>query len=110
MGRIQALMMPFVSLDSTPPSLHVRGEYTKTRTDLTVLLTMEITKQLKTWLEYKFRKRRVSFYDNKADKSVPEYRLPPKIDNNLIFSMNASSHGYLPVSIRSVYIELASGF
>ena len=99
-----------LDLDSIPPSLHLRGEYTKTRTDRTVLLTQEIAKQLRIWLEYKFRKRRVSFYDDKADKSISEYRVPPKIDNDLVFSMNASPQGYLSVSIRSMYVELASVF
>ncbi|MPZ05722.1 MAG: tyrosine-type recombinase/integrase [Nitrososphaeraceae archaeon] len=99
-----------LDLDSIPPKLYVRGEYTKTRSDRTVLLTQEIAKQLRNWLEYKFRKRRVSFYDKKAGKSTSEYRTPPKIDNDLVFSMNASSQGYLSVSIRSMYVELASIF
>ncbi|MGH9984372.1 MAG: tyrosine-type recombinase/integrase [Nitrososphaeraceae archaeon] len=99
-----------LDLDSTPPKLYLRGEYTKTRSDRTVLLTQEVAKQLRNWLEYKFRRRRVSFYDNKSDKSISEYRLPPKIDNDFVFSMNASSQGYLSVSIRSVYVELASVF
>lgn len=99
-----------LDLDSNPSKLYIRGEYTKTRSDRTVLLTQEISKQLRYWLEYKFRKRRVSFYDKKANKSISEYRLPPKIDNDLVFSMNASSQGYLSVSIRSMYVELASVF
>jgi integrase len=99
-----------LDLDSDPPRLYIRGEYTKTRSDRTVLLTQEISKQLRYWLEYKFRKRRVSFYDRKTNKSISEYRLPPKIDNDLVFSMKAPSQGYISVTIRSVYVELVSVF
>lgn len=99
-----------LDLDSNPSKIYLRGEYTKTRSDRTVLLTKEVVKQLRNFLEYKFRIRRVSFYDNKTDKSISEYRLPSKLDNDLVFSMKASSKGYLSVSIRSVYVELSSSF
>lgn len=99
-----------LSLDRDPPRIFVRGEYTKTKTDRTVLLTREISKQLENWLVYKFRTRRVSFYDKNMDKSVSEYRTPPKTDHDLVFSMNASSRGYLSVSVYSLYVELASAF
>ena len=36
--------------------------------------------------------------------------MPPKIDNDVVFSMNASPQGYLSVFIRSVYVELAAIF
>ena len=49
--------------DSNPPKLFIRGEYTKTKSDRTVLLTQEVASQLKYWLDYKYRTRRVSFYD-----------------------------------------------
>ena len=44
---------------SNPAKLFVRGEYTKTRTDRTIFLTEEIKHQLNTWLNYKYRARRV---------------------------------------------------
>lgn len=99
-----------LDLDSNPPRLYLRGEYTKTRSDRTVLLTQEVAKQLRNWSEYKFRKRRVSYYDKRTSKSISEYRVPLKMDNDLIFSMNASSQGYLSVSIRSLYVEFSTIF
>ena len=99
-----------LDLESNPSKLFVRGEYTKTRSDRTILLTQEVAQQLKYWLEYKYRTRRVSFYEKNTHKSTSEYRTPPKLDYHLVFSMNASSKGYLRVSIRSLYVELRSAF
>jgi integrase len=99
-----------LDLDSNPPRLYLRGEYTKTRSDRTVLLTQEVAKQLRNWSEYKFRKRRVSYYDKWTSESISEYRVPPKMDNDLVFSMDASSQGYLSVSIRSLYVEFSTIF
>ena len=44
----------------------VRGEYTKTRTDRIVFLTDEIAQQLKSWLDYKYRTRRVCYKDSRT--------------------------------------------
>jgi len=97
-----------LDLESNPSKLFIRGEYTKTKSDRTVLLTQEVARQLKYWLEYKYRTRRVSFYDNDTFKSISEYRTPSKVDNDLIFSVNASSRGYLSVTTQSLYAEFAS--
>jgi integrase len=99
-----------LDLESSPSKIFLRGEYTKTKSDRTVLLTQEVARQLRYWLEYKYRTRRVSFYDMSTHKSVSEYRTPSKIDNDLIFSTNAKNRGYLTVSIQSLYVEFASAF
>jgi integrase len=99
-----------LDLESNPSKLFVRGEYTKTRLDRTILLTQEVAQLLRYWLEYKYRTRRVSFYEKNTHKSTSEYRTPPKRDHDLVFSMNTSSKGYLRVSIRSLYVELRSAF
>jgi integrase len=39
-------------LDSRPPKIFVRGEYTKTKTDRYIFLTEELAVQLKQWMEY----------------------------------------------------------
>ena len=96
--------------DSNPPRLFIRGEYTKTRTDRFVFLTKEMSRQLKSWLEYKYRTRRVCFYNNFTGKSISEYRTPLKIEGDLLFSMNPSSKGYSSVSIMSLYRGLISAF
>lgn len=41
--------------------LTIKGEYTKTRVDRFVFLTSEMTDQMKIWLNYKHRKRRICF-------------------------------------------------
>jgi integrase len=48
---------------SVPTRFSVRGEYTKTRTDRTAFLTNEMAQQLKLWIDYKYRTRRVSYND-----------------------------------------------
>jgi len=99
-----------LDLESIPSKLFIRGEYTKTKSDRTVLLTQEMKRQLMHWLDYKYRTRRVSFYDKNTRKSISEYRTPSKIDNDLIFSTKASSGGYLSVCNQSLYIEFAHVF
>ncbi len=96
--------------DSNPPRLFIRGEYTKTRTDRFVFLTNEMSRQLNSWLEYKYRTRRVCFYDDFTGKSVSENRTPLKTEGDLLFSMGRSSKGYPSVSIMSLYRGLISAF
>jgi integrase len=99
-----------LDLESIPSKLFIRGEYTKTKSDRTVLLTKEVARQLKYWLDYKYRTRRVSFYDKNSSKSISEYRTPSKIENDLIFSTNAKSRGHSSISIQSLYVEFAHIF
>ena len=42
---------------SVPTRFSVRGQYTKTWTDRTVVLTNEMAQQLKLWIDYKYRTR-----------------------------------------------------
>jgi integrase len=49
-----------LDLESKPAKAFVRGEFTKTKTDI-VFLTDEVTQQLKSWLDYKYRTRRVCY-------------------------------------------------
>ena len=50
-----------LDLESKPATVFLRGEYTKTKADRTVFLTEEVTEQLRSWLAYKYRKRRYSY-------------------------------------------------
>ena len=59
-----------LNLESKPTRVFVRGEYTKTRTDRTMFLTDEVTQQLKLWLDYKYRTRRVSYKDEESRKNI----------------------------------------
>lgn len=77
--------------DSVPTRFSVRGEYTKTRTDRTAFLTNEMAQQLKLWIDYKYRTRRVSYNDQhnttSKNKTVTEYRTPIKDDSDLVFAV-----------------------
>src|SRR5207253_1408731 len=71
-----------------PATLFVRGEFTKTKMDRTVYLTDEMTSQLKSWLHYRFRTRRVCHIDHTTGKTMSEYRTPIRNEKDLMFSVN----------------------
>jgi integrase len=74
-----------LDLDSKPATVFVRGEYTKTKADRVIFLTEEVTQQLKSWLSYKYRKRRVCH--DQDGKTVTEYRIPSKEGTDLLFAV-----------------------
>ena len=78
-----------LDLESNPAKLTIRGEFTKTKVDRYVLLTKEIVEQLKIYIDYKYRKRRICYLDNstKKKKTINEYRIPEKNLNYLVFSV-----------------------
>jgi integrase/uncharacterized coiled-coil protein SlyX len=109
MRAVEALSIRIKDLDlnSNPPKLFVRGEFTKTRSDRTIFLTTEVAHQLSSWLDYKYRSRRVCFYSNKMGKTVTEYRTPNKNKTDLIFSVYQSVKNPNP---DNLYTELSSSF
>lgn len=80
-----------LDLESKPTRVFVRGEYTKTRTDRIVFLTDEVTHQLKLWLDYKYRTRRVCYKDETAGKTITEDRTPERKETDLIFAVYQQS-------------------
>ena len=96
---------------SMPARFSVRGEFTKTRTDRIGFLTNEMAQQLKLWLDYKYRTRRVSYNNlqNAASKSktITEYRTPAKDDADLIFAVYQNKVVPKPISL---YQELVRSF
>jgi integrase len=89
MRAVEALSIRIkdIDFDSNPAKLFVRGEFTKTKTDRTVFLTLELSQQLKSWLDYKHRIRRVCHYDKQQGKTVTEYRTPNRKDTDLVFAL-----------------------
>src|SRR6266487_1892036 len=84
-------------LQTQPARIFVRGEYTKTRTDRYVFLTNEVLAQLKQWLEYKYRTRRVCHKDDqKGGKTITEYRTPERDDNDLVFAVYQDRNNPIP--------------
>ena len=76
-----------LDFESVPAKVFVRGEYTKTRVDRYVFLTSELVQQLKTWLEYKYRTRRVCHKDENTAKIITEYRTPKRNNEDLVFAV-----------------------
>jgi hypothetical protein len=83
----------------------VRGEYTKTKVDRVIFLTEEVTQQLKSWLGYKYRTRRVSHQDKETGKTITANRTPDKSGNDSIFAVYQS----IPNS-QYLYHDLSGSF
>jgi integrase len=124
MRATEALSVRIKDFDfkSNPAKLFVRGEYTETRTDRTIFLTEEIKHQLNTWLNYKYRARRVCHrisgsnsiptkHDEqngkKRNKTITEIRTPEKKESDLVFSVYQNSE---TAAILSLYVDLCNSF
>jgi len=73
-----SLRIKDLELESKPARVFLRGEYTKTKTDREIFLTDEVTQQLRLWLDYKYRTRRVCFKDERTGKTITESRTPER--------------------------------
>ena len=94
-----------LDLESKPAHVFVRGEYTKTKADRVVFLTEEVTQQLKSWLSYKYRKRRVCH--DQDGKTVTEYRVPSKEGTDLLFAVYQTKRKPNP---DGIYDDIAKSF
>lgn len=93
-----------LSLDADLPTVFIRGEYTKTKTDRYVLLTKELKSQFETYIVYKYRTRRTPYFDKRTNRIASIYRIPDKSEYDLLFSVSKAS------SLRSVYNEMSQAF
>jgi integrase len=86
---VEGLSIRYADLDDTsnPAKILIRGEYTKIKVDRIFFLTTEMTKQIKLWLEYKHRTRRVCYKDTLTGETTTEYRTPKQDPNALIFAV-----------------------
>ena len=94
-----------LDLDSKPATVFVRGEYTKTKADRVVFLTEEVTQQIRSWLSYKYRKRRVCHDED--GKTVTEYRIPSREESDLLFAVYQTSRKPNP---DGLYDDIAKSF
>jgi integrase/recombinase XerD len=94
-----------IDLQSNPSRLFVRGKFTKTRSDRTIFLTSELGNQLSSWLDYKYRTRRICHSDNSDDKTITEYRTPKKNGTDLIFAVHQliPNPNYLYMNLRGLF-------
>ena len=98
-----------VNPDADPVKVFIRGEYTKTKVDRFVYLTDEAAKQLKIWIQYKYRTRRVCLPDkNREGRTITDYRTPIKNDTDLIFSVY-ETEDHVP-NIQWIYNDLNNHF
>jgi integrase len=93
-------------LGSQPAKIFVRGDYTKTKTDRYIFLTEEVAMQLKQFMEYKYRSRRICHKDDRG-KTITEYRTPDRNDNDLVFAVYQDREKPDP---RMIYFDLAKSF
>jgi integrase len=96
-----------LNLGSNPAEVFVRGEYTKTKTDRYIFLTEEVVNQIKQWLEYKYRTRRVCHKDNQTGKTICENITPERNDNNLVFAVYQDKSRANP---NVLYFDFAESF
>jgi integrase len=108
MRAIEALSIRIkdINFESSPPQVFLRGEFTKTRVDRTVILTKELAKQLTIWIDYKYRTRRVSYYDKAGGKSVTQLRTPQKSGCDLLFTVYQLQNP----KPENLYVDLRDAF
>jgi integrase len=95
MRATEALSIRLKDINFDKNTISLRGEYTKTKTDRTIFMTTELATQLKTFLDWKYRRRRIS---------ARQYRVPERSDEDLIFGIRT-----LP-DIGCIYVELRTAF
>lgn len=52
-----------------------------------IFLTEEVAHQLKSWLDYKYRSRRVCHQAKQKGKTITEFRTQDKKDTDLVFAV-----------------------
>ena len=112
MRAVEALSIRIMDIDfeSNPVKLFIHGENTKTKVDRSVYLTNEVAKQLSSWLDYKYRTRRVCYTttninDSNVKTTTTEYRTPTKNHNDLVFTVHQNLQ-----HIQNIYTDLCAGF
>ena len=103
-----------IDFDNDPATIYIRGENTKTKTDRILFLTEEVTNQLKSWLKYKYRTRRICHPQTKDDadengniKTITEHRTPSLNKMDMVFAVNQNNQTPDP---DSLYTDMSSSF
>src|SRR5918994_2272150 len=77
-----------INFNVSPATCKLRGQFTKTKISRTILLTRELTEQLRTWIKFKHRSRSIGYYDSKNKKTVNKEIKPIENKKLLLFSIN----------------------
>jgi integrase len=105
--------------------VRIRGEFTKTRTDRYVFLTRELVEQCKAWIDFKYRRRRITKvvnpsrsssssgggYDSNSstnDKAVSQWVEPRPNPDDLFFAMPRNRKRRS--SLRGLYVHMSDEF
>ena len=112
MRAVEALSMKIndIDFDSEPAKINLKGKYTKTKSGRTIFLTEETKSQLNSWLDYKYRTRRVCHENKKEEgnrKTITEYRTPQKKGIDLVFSVHQYS---LSPNPQWIYTDIIKSF
>lgn len=110
MRAVEALSIRIKDIDfeSNPVKLFIHGENTKTKVDRSVYLTNEVAEQLSSWLDHKYRTRRVcstNINNSDAKRTITEYRTPTKNLNDQVFTVHQNLQ-----HIQNVYADLCADF
>jgi integrase len=95
--------------------VRIRGEFTKTRTDRYVFLTREMVEQCKAWVNFKYRRRRItkvmntaSSNDNAGGKVISQWVEPKPSPDDLFFAMPRNRKRRS--SLRGLYVHMSEEF
>jgi integrase len=106
--------------------VRIRGEFTKTRTDRYVFLTKELVGQCKAWIDFKYRRRRITRVMNNSNSSsssgednrssgngsssgkvISQWIEPKPSPDDLFFSMPRKRKRPIP---RGLYVYMSEDF
>ena len=103
--------------------VRIRGEFTKTRMDRYVFLTREVVEQCKAWIDFKYRRRRItkvlshsnssSRDDNdngsgsQSNKTISQWVEPELSPDDMFFSM---PRGRRRSGLQSLYVHMDEDF
>lgn len=105
--------------------VRIRGEFTKTRTDRYVFLTRELVEQCKAWIDFKYRRRRITRVvsqsnssstredDNNrsgahSNKTISQWVEPDFSPDDMFFSMPRGRRR--ASSLQSLYVHMSEDF
>jgi integrase len=106
----EATSIRLCDYDVVRSKVSIRGEYTKTKTDRYVFLTSELNKQLQSWLNYKYRTRKVITYnDSRSKRTQVTIKNPIRQEDEFIFSSKYGKDN-IESSVKGMYITLVAVF
>lgn len=101
-----SVRMGDINFKVSPATCHLRGKQTKTKTSRTLLLTKELTEQLKAWIKYKYRVRSTGYYNHEKKCTENKVIRPVFRKDHLLFGPNWD----INPTINSLYVSYLTSF